>query len=71
MSTAQFGQLRALAVPKRVVFGVNDPQMSASDAAATARSIGAPPPTFVPGRHLTMISSPQEVASAIQALIAP
>ena len=71
MSTAQFGQLRALAVPKRVVFGVNDPQMSASDAAATAARLGAPPPTFVPGRHLTMISSPQEVASAIQALIAP
>jgi pimeloyl-ACP methyl ester carboxylesterase len=70
MSTAQFGQLRALAVPKQVVFGVNDPQMSAFDAASTARSIGAPPPTFVPGRHLTMISSPGQVASAIQALIA-
>jgi hypothetical protein len=54
-----------------VVFGVNDPQMSASDAAATAGRIGAPPAMFVPGRHLTMISSPQEVASAIQALIAP
>lgn len=70
MSTAEFGQLRALAVPKRVVFGVDDPQMSASDAAATARRIGAPPPVFVPGRHLTMISSPRQVAAAIQAFIA-
>jgi hypothetical protein len=58
------------AVPKRVVFGVSDPQMSAADAAATARSIGAPPPTFVPRRHLTMISSPRQVASAIQVVIA-
>ena len=70
MSPFQFGQLRALPVPKRVVFGAKDPQMSASDAAATAGRIGAPPPTFVPGQHLTMISSPRQVASAIQALIA-
>jgi hypothetical protein len=54
--------------PKRVIVGVDDPQMSASDAVATARRIGAPPPTYVPGRHLTMISSPQQVADAIRAL---
>ena len=67
MTGAEFGQLRAVTVPKRVVAGVDDPQMSASDAAATARRIGAPPPTFVPGRHLAMISSPEQVAAAIRA----
>jgi len=67
MTGAEFGQLRAVTVPKRVVAGVDDPQMSASDAATTARRIGAPPPTFVPGRHLTMISSPEQVAAAIRA----
>jgi hypothetical protein len=70
MTGAEFGQLRAVTVPKRVVAGVGDPQMSAPDAAATARRIGAPPPTFVPGRHLTMISSPGQVAAAIRAFLA-
>jgi hypothetical protein len=37
---------------------------------ATARRIGAPPPVFVPGRHLTMIASPRPVAAAISALAA-
>jgi len=37
-------------------------------AALTARRIGAPPPVYVPGRHLTMISSPRQVASAIDSL---
>lgn len=67
MTAAEFRALRAVAVPKRVVFGVGDPQMPAPDAAATARRIGAPPPVFVPGRHLTMISSPRQVAAAIRA----
>jgi len=70
MTDAEFGQLRASEVPKRVIAGVDDPQMPASDAGAAARRIGAPPPTFVPGRHLTMISSPQQVADAIRALTA-
>ena len=70
MTPGEFGALRVLAVPKRVIFGVDDPQMSASDAAATARRIGAPPPAFVPGRHLTMISSPEQVADALEGFIA-
>jgi hypothetical protein len=37
MTEAEFRQLRAVAVPKRVIFGVDDPQMSAADAAATVR----------------------------------
>ena len=69
MTTAEFSQLRADAVPKRVVSGIHDSQISAADAAETASRIGAPPPTAVPGRHLTMISSPQQVAAAIRAFI--
>ena len=42
MTSAQFAALRADPVPKLVVVGVNDPQMSRSDATATASAIGAP-----------------------------
>jgi len=70
MTTAQFASLRAVQVPKLVVYGASDPQMSASDADLTAQRIGAPPPTTVPGRHLTMISSPDQVAAAIDSLLA-
>lgn len=68
MTPAQFGALKAAGVPKVVVAGVNDPQMSHSDAALTAKKIGAPPPVYVPGRHLTMIASPGQVAAAIDSL---
>jgi pimeloyl-ACP methyl ester carboxylesterase len=68
MTPAQFAALRATDVPKLVVFGVDDPQMSHSDAALTARRTGAPPPVYVPGRHLTMIASPRQVAAAIDSL---
>jgi pimeloyl-ACP methyl ester carboxylesterase len=70
MTSAELSQLKATRVPKRVIVGADDPQMSASDAAATAARIGAPRPTFVPGRHLTMISSPDQVAAAVRAFIA-
>ncbi len=69
MTTAGFDELRAVPVPKLVVYGTRDSQMSASDATATARRIGAPPPVPVPGRHLTMISSPGQVAAAVSGLI--
>ena len=65
MTPEQFRELHAAPVPKLVVFGIDDPQMSASDAEATARRIGAPPAVFVPGRHLTMIASPRQVAAAV------
>ena len=70
MTDAQFRALRAIAVPKAVIYGRNDPQMGASngrsaDAQQTAVRIGAPPPVVVPGRHLTMISSPRQLAAAI------
>jgi len=68
MTTAQFAALKATGVPKLVVVGVNDPEISHSDAALAARRIGAPPPVYVPGRHLTMIASPRQVAAAIDSL---
>lgn len=68
MTSAQFGALRAAGVPKLVVYGADDPQMPAGDAAVTARRIGAPAPVAVPGRHLTMISSPAQVAAAVNGL---
>jgi len=68
MTPAQFAALKATSVPKLVVIGVHDPEISHSDAALTARRIGAPPPVYVPGRHLTMIASPRQVAAAIDSL---
>jgi pimeloyl-ACP methyl ester carboxylesterase len=68
MTSAQFAALKAAAVPKLVVAGASDPQIPHPDAALTARRIGAPPPVYVPGRHLTMISSPHQVADAIDSL---
>jgi hypothetical protein len=52
-----------------VIYGASDPQLSAAGAAQAAERIGAPAPTAVPGRHLTMISSPRPVAAAIRAFI--
>lgn len=71
MTPAQFAELKATGVPKLVVVGTRDPQMSDSDAALTAGRIGAPPPVLVPGRHLTMIASPGQVAAAIDSLGQP
>jgi len=69
MTAAQFAELRQVQVPKLVIYGANDPQMSALDADLTAQRIGAPEPMAVPGRHLTMISSPDQVATAIDSLL--
>jgi len=68
MTAAQFAALKAASLPKLVVAGASDPQIPHSDAALTARRIGAPAPVYVPGRHLTMISSPRQVAAAIDSL---
>ena len=67
MTSAEFRQLRAADVPKRVVVGADDPQLGQAAARVAAR-IGAPAPVIVPGRHLTMISAPRQVAAAIEAL---
>jgi pimeloyl-ACP methyl ester carboxylesterase len=71
MTPAEFAALAADPIPKLVIAGQDDPQMRHADAAATARAIAAPPPVFVPGRHLTMIASPSQVAAAISRLLIP
>jgi len=68
MTAAQFAALKATDVRKLVVVGADDPEMSRTDAALTARKIGAPPPVYVPGRHLTMIAAPLQVAAAVTSL---
>jgi hypothetical protein len=67
MTSAEFAGLKADPVPKLVVAGVNDPQMPRSDMVATARRIGAPSPVLIPGHHLTMIASPQQLAAVLSA----
>lgn len=69
MTAAEFRRLRGTRLPKAVIYGSGDPQLSAAMAARAAARIGAPPPVAVPGRHLTMISSPRQVAAAIDAFI--
>jgi pimeloyl-ACP methyl ester carboxylesterase len=68
LTGAQLTRLRRSPVPKSVVFGAGDPQYSPGTPARVAARIGAPRPVIVPGRHLTMISSPGQVAAAIRAL---
>ncbi|MFF4488182.1 alpha/beta fold hydrolase [Streptomyces sp. NPDC001544] len=65
----QVARLAAVRIPKSVVFGAQDDVFSEQTPQQTARRVGAPPPTLVPrARHLTMISSPREVAAAVEAL---
>jgi pimeloyl-ACP methyl ester carboxylesterase len=71
LSTSRVARLSGAALPKAVVFGAEDHVFASTSAADTARRIGAPPPTLIPGaRHLTMISSPAEVARAVETLAA-
>jgi pimeloyl-ACP methyl ester carboxylesterase len=65
MSGSQLRALRLAAVRKLVIYGRDDPQFGPADAAAAAARIGAQPPVAIPGRHLTMISSPRQLAAAI------
>jgi pimeloyl-ACP methyl ester carboxylesterase len=63
---AMLGRLR---MPKAVIYGSDDDVFSRSSPYETARRIGAPPPAVIPGaRHLSMISSPAQVAAAIEAM---
>ena len=50
--------------------GEDDPQFGRGAAEETAARIGAPAPTFIPGRHLPMISSPAALADAVRTLAA-
>ncbi|MGY4745245.1 alpha/beta fold hydrolase [Streptomyces sp. ATMOS53] len=69
LPAGQVARLAAVHIPKSVVFGAQDDVFSKQTPQQTARRIGAPPPTLIPGaRHLTMISSPRQVAAAVEAL---
>ena len=72
MSSEQLDTLRRSDVPRLVVWGRDDVDgaYTPESPASTAAAIGAPPPVFVPGRHLTMISSPEDVARAVASLTA-
>ena len=68
---ASLRRLASLPMPKSVVFGADDSEYSPGDAAQTASTIGAPPPTLIPdARHLTLISDPATVAEAVESLAA-
>ena len=69
MTDAQLRALKAEPVPKLVVYGRDDPQVSAADAEATSMNIGAPPPVAIPGRHLTIVSSTRQLTAAINGFI--
>jgi pimeloyl-ACP methyl ester carboxylesterase len=69
LPAGQVAELAGLRIPKSVVFGAQDDVFSKQTPQQTARRIGAPPPILIPrARHLTMISSPHEVAAAVEAL---
>ena len=67
MTPAQLEALRTSSVPRLVVWGREDVDgaYTPRSPSSTAAAIGAPPPFVVPGRHLTMISSPEQVAQAV------
>jgi pimeloyl-ACP methyl ester carboxylesterase len=72
LPAARIADLAALRMPKAVVFGADDTVFAASAPYDTAKRIGAPPPTVIPGaRHLSFISNPKQVAAAITRLPAP
>ncbi len=71
LPVASLDRLAALAFPKSVVYGADDPEYAPGSAAQTAARIGAPAPTLIPdARHLTLISDPAVVAAAVERLAA-
>jgi pimeloyl-ACP methyl ester carboxylesterase len=71
LPATRVARLRESGVPASVVFGADDDLFGKDAPAQTAVRIGAPSPTLIPrGRHLTMISDPATVATAIEALAA-
>lgn len=71
LPAAQLADLRSVNLPKSVVFGGSDDVFTPQTPTQTADRIGAPPPTIIPNaKHLTMISSPDQVAAAIRTLTA-
>jgi len=71
LSQQELPKLGETGLPTSVVFGAEDSSFGHNSPEQTARRIGAPPPTLIPGaRHLTMISNPDQVAAAVESLVA-
>ena len=70
MTSEQLEALRRSSTSRLVVWGRDDVDgaYTPDSPASTATAIGAGDPVFVPGRHLTMISSPDAVAAAVRQL---
>ncbi|HWG28475.1 alpha/beta hydrolase [Actinospica sp.] len=69
LPAARIAELAGLRMPKAVVFGADDGVFPQSAPYDTAKRIGAPPPTIIPGaRHLSFISNPEQVSAAITSL---
>jgi pimeloyl-ACP methyl ester carboxylesterase len=73
LTSEQLDALRRSTTPRLVVWGRDDVDgaYTPDSPASTARAVGAPPVVLVPGRHLTMISSPDAVAAAVRVLTRP
>jgi len=70
VQVADLRRLRSLKVPSLVVFGSKDFQFSPESAVMTARRLGAPKPVMIAGAgHLSMWSSPAQVASALEGFV--
>lgn len=69
LPAAEVARLAAVPIPKSVVFGADDDVFSRQTPQQTARRVGAPPPTLIPGaHHLAIISDPGAVAAAVERL---
>jgi pimeloyl-ACP methyl ester carboxylesterase len=65
----RLARLRSTSMSKAVVYGAEDHVFAKDSAAQTAKRIGAPAPTLIPGaRHLALISAPSQVAQAVEDL---
>ncbi|WP_285629263.1 alpha/beta fold hydrolase [Actinoallomurus iriomotensis] len=68
LPAARVAALAGVPISKAVVFGAADDVFAGSAPYETARRIGAPAPILIPGaRHLSFISDPCQVATAITA----
>lgn len=69
LPAARVAALASVPIPKAVVYGAEDSVFNRKSPYETAKRIGAPAPVVIPGaRHLSFISSPRQVATAIEAV---
>jgi len=69
MTAQRLEGVAALGLPTAVVFGAEDDVFDPGTPQATAARIGAPAPQLIPrARHLSLVSDPDVVAAAVEAL---